>query len=251
MLKVEGLCANYGKVRILEDINFEIKAGEWLMLCGPNGAGKSTLAKALAGQIPFEGNAQLENRDIKDFKPAELARRIGYLTQHHAAAYGFSVEEIVAMGRYPYRKGFRTGENQEDVSKTEYALEITGLKKLRSRSITQLSGGELQRVFLAQVFAQDPSIMLLDEPGNHLDMKYQKQLFELMEEWLRGENRAVISVVHDLSLARKYGNKALLLHQGRQTAYGTIGQTLSDENLNTVYDMEVRAWLTSLFEEWK
>ncbi len=251
MLQVRELNAYYAKKQILDRVSFELDAGEWLMLCGPNGAGKSTLAKALSGQISIEGKVYLEGRELQSYRPAELARRIGFLAQQHTVSYAFTVDEIVAMGRYSHKKGMLHGTDPEGTEMVEWALDITGLTSLRSRNIMQLSGGEIQRVFLAQVFAQSPSILLLDEPSNHLDMKYQKQIFELIDEWLREGNRAVISVVHDLSLARKYGSKALLLDRGHVAACGSMTQVLSDENLNGVYDMDVREWMTTLYEGWK
>ena len=113
-----------------------------------------------------------------------------------------------------------------------------------------LSGGELQRTFLAQVLAQDPKLLLLDEPTNHLDLIYQKQIFALIGSWLREPGRAVVSVVHDLSLARSFGTDALLMDHGRQIAHGPAAQVLTPERLNAVYGMDVPAWMRSLYAQW-
>ena len=113
-----------------------------------------------------------------------------------------------------------------------------------------LSGGELQRTFLAQVLAQDPKLLLLDEPTNHLDLIYQKQIFALISSWLREPGRAVVSVVHDLSLARSFGTDALLMDHGRQIAHGSAAQVLTPERLNAVYGMDVPAWMRSLYAQW-
>ena len=122
---------------------------------------------------------------------------------------------------------------------------------LMQQSVLTLSGGELQRTFLAQLFAQNPKLLILDEPSNHLDLVYQRQIFELTREWLTHSGRAVISVVHDLSLAKKYGTHALLLHNGRIEAFDTADKVLTRANLNTVYSMDVYAWMQSQLTIWK
>ena len=131
------------------------------------------------------------------------------------------------------------------------ALEQTGMWEQRRQSVLTLSGGELQRTFLAQTFCQDPRLLLLDEPTNHLDLVYQKQVFELIQEWLRQKDRAVISVVHDLSLARAYGTRAILLDRGQVVADGLMDVVFSDETLNRVYRMDVRAWMLRMLDQWK
>ena len=132
----------------------------------------------------------------------------------------------------------------------ERALELTGLTELRRASVLTLSGGELQRTFLAQVFAQNPQILILDEPANHLDLIYQKHIFSLIETWLRQPGRAVVSVVHDLSLARKYGTHAVLMHRGQCAAQGKIGDVMTAEKLQAVYEMDVYGWMREMLGQW-
>ena len=122
---------------------------------------------------------------------------------------------------------------------------------MAQRSALTLSGGELQRAFLAQVFAQDPKLLLLDEPTNHLDLVYQKQVFALIQDWLKKGHRAVVSVVHDLSLAKAYGSHALLLDRGRVLAFGTVKEVLTRENLARVYKMDVYEWMQRMLEQWE
>ena len=131
------------------------------------------------------------------------------------------------------------------------ALEQTGLYEQRHQSVLTLSGGELQRTFLAQTFCQDPRLLLLDEPTNHLDLVYQKQVFDLIQSWRQKKDRAVISVVHDLSLARAYGTRAILLDRGRVVADGPMEEVFSDEVLNRVYRMDVREWMMRMLAQWK
>ena len=133
----------------------------------------------------------------------------------------------------------------------EQALGLTGLTELRHASVLTLSGGELQRTFLAQVFAQNPQILILDEPANHLDLIYQKHIFSLIQDWLHQPGRAVISVVHDLSLAKKYGTHAVLMNHGRCAAQGRIDEVLTPERLHDVYDMDVYQWMRDMLEQWR
>ncbi|NLW11622.1 MAG: ABC transporter ATP-binding protein [Clostridiaceae bacterium] len=251
MLRVENLSVAYGELKIVDDISFEVSPQQWLMIVGPNGAGKRTIIKAITQEISYLGNAFFLNRDIADIKSAELARNIGVLSQSNNVGYSFTVEEIVRLGRYAWRRGPLAAEPQETEAKIEHALEITGMTSLRRQSVMTLSGGELQRTFLAQLFAQDPKLLILDEPTNHLDLVYQKQMFELIGKWLSQPDRAVISVVHDLSLAKAYGTHALLLNQGKIAAAGQVNEALSTEKLEKVYKMDVHAWMQGLLQYWQ
>ena len=250
MLKVENLSVAYGELTILNGVSFDLAPGEWLMIVGPNGAGKSTLINAITGGVPVKGNVFFEGRDARTMKAHELARGIGVLAQNHFVGYAFSVEEVVRLGRYAYAPTIFSRHSGEEQA-VRAALEQTGLYELRHQSVLTLSGGELQRTFLAQTFCQDPRLLLLDEPTNHLDLVYQKQVFELIQKWVQQKGRAVISVVHDLSLARAYGTRALLLDHGQVMADGPMEKVFSDEVLNRVYGMDVRAWMVRMLAQWK
>ena len=251
MLRAENITVRYGEHTIVDRLSFHLKEGQWLMLAGPNGAGKSTLIEAIAQGAPFTGRILLENQDIRRCKPAQLARKIGILAQKNTVGYAYTVEEVVGLGRYAYTSGFLSNRDDEGRNQVERALELTGLTDLRRASVLTLSGGELQRTFLAQVFAQNPQILILDEPANHLDLVYQKHIFSLIQEWLRQPGRAVISVVHDLSLARKYGTHAVLMNRGKCTAQGKISDVLTPEHLQSVYDMDVYQWMRDMFGQWE
>ena len=131
------------------------------------------------------------------------------------------------------------------------ALELTGMTRFADQNVLTLSGGELQRTFLAQLFAQNPRVLLLDEPTNHLDLVYQKQVFELIAEWVKAPGRAVVSMVHDLSLARAYGTHALLLDGGKSVAQGGIDAVFAPEHINSAYAMDVPAWMRRMLAQWK
>ena len=251
MLKADNVTVRYGEHTIVDDLSFHLEEGQWLMLAGPNGAGKSTLIHAVSQGAPYTGSIKLEGRDIRRYKPAQLARKIGVLAQKNNVGYSYTVEEVVGLGRYAHSKGFLAGKDDDGEARVEHALQLTGLTELRKASVLTLSGGELQRTFLAQVFAQDPEILILDEPANHLDLVYQKHIFSLIRQWLQQPGRAVLSVVHDLSLAKKYGTHAVLMNHGKCVAQGRLNDVLTPENLNAVYDMDVYSWMHEMLEQWK
>jgi len=251
MLSVKDLTVTMGKRTIVQGIDFTAREGRWLMLMGPNGAGKSTVVRAIAQTLPYTGTVTHNGTDVKSLSPQQTARRIGVLSQSHRVAYDFTVEEVVSLGRYAYAKDTLSARSDEDERMVEQALALTGMAELRRRAVTTLSGGELQRTFLAQVFAQNPSVLILDEPANHLDLLYQRQVFELIRSWLEEGGRTVISVVHDLTLARHYGEDGVLLHKGRQMACGSIEQALRSEQIDKIYGMDVKKYLADLHETWK
>ena len=251
MLNVENMTVRYGENTIVKAISFDVLEGQWLMLVGPNGAGKSTIVNAIAQGVPYSGNVTFGGKDVRRMKPSEFAKNCGILTQTHNVNYSFTVEEIIRLGRYSYSGGLFAKSSSNDDKAVEEAARLTGMLSLMQQSVLTLSGGELQRTFLAQLFAQNPKLLILDEPSNHLDLVYQRQIFELTREWLAHSGRAVISVVHDLSLAKKYGTHALLLHNGRIEAFDTADKVLTRANLNTVYSMDVYAWMQSQLKIWK
>lgn len=251
MLKAEHVTVRYGEHVVVDELSLHVQQGQWLMLVGPNGAGKSTLIEAIAQGVPYSGRVTLSGKDIRSFRPAQLAHSLGVLSQRNSVGYAYSVEEVVALGRYAYTSHFLSGGDEEGKERVERALEMTGLTQLRHASMLTLSGGEMQRTFLAQVFAQDPQLLILDEPANHLDLVYQRHIFSLIEQWLQTPGRAVMSVVHDLSLAKKYGTHAVLMHRGRCVAQGGIEQTLTRENLRAVYDMDVYGFMQDMLGQWR
>lgn len=251
MLEAKRLTVAYEGGDAVRDVSFSAKAGEWLMLIGPNGAGKSTLLAALAQCAPYQGTVLLDARDARRWRPRAFARAVGVLAQTHAAGYAFTVEELVSMGRYAHTHGFFRSQDPNGREAVRRALDMAGLWELRLRNMRTLSGGELQRAYLAQALAQEPRVLLLDEPANHLDLVYQKQLFELIGRWMRDGDRCVISVVHDLSLALRYGTRVLLLDRGCLTADGSARDTLASDALRRAYGMDVADWMAQTAERWR
>ena len=251
MLRTENVTVRYGEHTVVDGLSFTLEPGQWLMLAGPNGAGKSTLIETIAQGVPYTGRIELEGRDIRTYKAAQLARRVGVLAQKNVVGYAYTVEAVVGLGRYAYTSSFLSTRDEGGHDQVERALELTGLTQLRHASVLTLSGGELQRAFLAQVFAQNPQILILDEPANHLDLLYQKHIFSLIQDWLHESGRAVMSVVHDLSLARRYGTHAVLMHQGKCVAQGEIGGVMTPDNLQRVYGMDVYGWMREMLGQWQ
>lgn len=251
MLKAENITVRFGERTVVDHLSFHLHEGQWLMLVGPNGAGKSTLIETISQGVAYTGNILLEGRDIRRFKAAQLARKVGVLAQKNVVGYAYTVDEVVGLGRYAYTQSFLSARDDGGKDQVERALSLTGLTDLRHASVLTLSGGELQRTFLAQVFAQNPQILILDEPANHLDLKYQQHIFSLISDWLKTPGRAVISVVHDLSLAKKYGTHAVLMNRGKNISQGKIDEVLTQDNLKTVYDMDVYGWMRDMLEQWR
>lgn len=250
MLEVDNLTVKIEGKKIVDNVSFVLKEHDIFIVMGPNGAGKTTLFKAIMGVISHEGKVQLDKSDIKTFSTKELAKRIGVLTQKHQPRFAHSVYDVVSLGRYAYRKGLFTSLDKNDKKKIDDALKLTGIDDIKDQSVLTLSGGELQRTFLAQLFAQEPKILILDEPTNHLDLQYQIAIFDIIREWTKKENRAVLAAVHDLNTAYSYGNRALLMNEGKVHVQGLVNQVLNRENLKAVYKVDVVDWMKSLLRYW-
>ena len=250
IITTEQLTKKYKNFTSVNHVSLHIRKGSIYGFLGPNGAGKSTALAAITQGTPYTGRVLFEGQNVRSMKPALRAQAIGVLAQNHFVGYGFTVEEVVRLGRFAYAGGVFGRSQEDDAGHVEQALTLTGLQDKRRQSVLTLSGGELQRTFLAQVLAQDPKLLLLDEPTNHLDLIYQKQIFALIGQWLQTPGRAVVSVVHDLSLARAFGTDALLMDSGRKIALGRANDVLTPANLDRVYGMDVAAWMRGLYRQW-
>lgn len=251
MLNAENIWVELGGRRIVDGVSFELRAGEKLMIIGPNGAGKTTLIRAVMNAVPHGGRAEISGMDIASLRPGELARRIGVLTQAHSPQFAYTVRDVVSLGRYAYRRGLFAGQSKQDKERIECAMALTGLLELAEASIQTLSGGELQRAFLAQLFAQDPDVLILDEPTNNLDLSYQIAVFDLVDEWVRGEGKAAIAIIHDLNMVYRYATKAMLMVDGKRRAYGSAEEVLSAGNLSDAYGVDIAGWMKGLLRHWE
>lgn len=251
LLEIKGISVRIKDRIIVDDISFEVGEHDVCMVMGPNGAGKTTLFKAIMGVVPHKGKVLLDGVDIGTLKPRDLAKRIGVLSQKHQLQFAHTVYDVVSLGRYAYQSGIFGRLTEKDKEKIEEALVLTGIEDIRDQSVLTLSGGELQRTFLAQLFAQDPQILILDEPASHLDLQYQIAVFDLLAKWVREKRRAVIASVHDLNTVYSYGTKAVLINRGRIHAEGSVEKVLERENLKSVYNVDVAEWMKNLLKHWE
>jgi iron complex transport system ATP-binding protein len=241
MLEVKDLFAGYGGADVIRNISFRAEKGEMLCVLGPNGCGKTTLLKTLARIIDYRGCVTLNGRDAASFSRRELAQKTALLSQSTQVFFPYTVYETVSMGRYAYLRGFLKNLSAEDRTIIDNIINTLDLKDIKNCMIDELSGGTLQRVFLARTLAQTPALILLDEPANHLDLKYQIELLALLKTWVKEHNTTVIGVFHDLNLARRFGDTAMVLNNGTLAAHGNIKEVLNSEILSNVYGIDIRA----------
>lgn len=251
MLTVEHLSCGYGKTQVIHDLSFQVKVGERLCILGPNGCGKTTLLRALAGVLSWQGRVEADGVSLQELSPKQRAKKIALMSQFSQTAFDYTVYEAVMLGRYAHRSGsLFPAETAADRDAVEDALRRTGVWEVREQSVTRLSGGQLQRVFLARTFAQEPQIILLDEPANHLDPRYQAELLDNLRDWTADKKRCVAGVFHDISLALAFADTALLLEEGRALACGSV-ETLDMKLLDRLYGMDVRSYMKRMYGRWK
>ncbi len=239
-----------GKI-IVDDVSLTLKENELLMLIGPNGAGKSTLLRALSGAVPCSGRIVAGGQDLSSLRPVQIARKLGLLMQQNKGNFDYTVEEIVRLGCYAARTSpFSRSSAQSEEHKIQHALMATDMLAFRNTRMLSLSGGEVQRAFLAQVFAQDPDILMLDEPANHLDLVCIRQIFQLINAWRKKPGKAVLCVMHDLSLARYYADRIALMDKGRLLKVDAPGALFTSPFPSEAYHMDVTEWMQEISSPW-
>src|SRR5260221_8872516 len=220
------LCAEHIRFRIgdralIRDVSLALAGGEIVGLIGPNGAGKSTLLRLLSGLWKINaGEIRLCGQRLQAFRPREIAQLIGQVQQVSTLDAPFSVQDVVAMGRNPYLGRFQI-EGPRDRQAVTEAMQETHTLELAERTINTLSGGERQRIFLARALAQEPSILLLDEPTSNLDMRHQIEILAVVQRLAQERNLAVMIAIHDLSLAARFCKRLILMNAGQVVADGT------------------------------
>jgi iron complex transport system ATP-binding protein len=240
MLKVQGLSVGYDEKAIVEKIDFHVDTGEFFGILGPNGSGKTTLLKALSGVLSHTaGKITLNGKNLSEYAAKELAKLIAVLPQNSSLSFSYSVKETVMLGRYPHQQGLFKSISSHDEDIVFEAMTQTGVEGLHHRKLDELSGGEKQRVFLAQALAQEPRVILLDEPTNHLDLSFQKSLLELLKKQTKERNLTVVSIFHDLNLASLYCDRLLLLQNGRSRVVDHPEEVLKEQHIKEVYGTEV------------
>ncbi len=239
MLEAHELTVGYDGEPVLRNVNLTAARGQFIGLVGPNGSGKSTLVRALSRVLrPMSGRAMLDAVDIYEMSARELARRLAVVAQNYTVAFDFAVRDIVLMGRAPHLSRFGV-ERPRDYKIAEEAMELTHTLVFADRPITSLSGGERQRCMIARALAQQPSVLLLDEPIAHLDINHQIQILDLARRLTTERGLATVVVLHDLNLASQYCDQLILVSQGKVMAEGSPQEVVTEACIRVAYGTDV------------
>ena len=244
-----GVVAGYGSGaagrRVLHGVDLELAEGEHVALLGANGSGKSTLLRVISGVLaPVAGRVELFGRPIASWARGDLARRVTVLPQGMELPHGFRVSEIVALGRIPHARSWFAS-SAEDAAAVERALIDADVAQLADRSVHELSGGERQRVLVALALAQEPRLLLLDEPTAHLDVAHQLALMGLLERLRATRALTVVAVLHDLNLAARFADRAVVLHEGRLVPAGSDRGRFDLHRLRDAFGVAIAEALTA------
>ena len=236
LLCLRAVSLSYGAHAVLHDVDLEVRAGSVHVLVGPNGAGKTSLLRAIAGTLAVAaGSIELEGRALSSMPRSEIARKIAVVPQEVAIVSGFSVREVVMMGRAPHQgRWMRVSPRDEAI--VDDKLTRCGVSKLSDRPFDELSGGERKRVMIAQALAQEPTLLLLDEPTAFLDLRHALDVFELIDAEVAG-GLAVVASVHDLGLAARYADEVLVLVDGCVRARGAVEAVMTEEVLGDAFEI--------------
>lgn len=269
-ISVSDLSAGYGDAPVIKNISFDLECGRNLSIMGANGSGKTTLLRSLNGLLEARGQIQILGQDLSKLKRREIAGMMAMMSQLSSVYFSYTVRETVELGRFARHDNERHQKNGyslklshmslvHDREVVDKCLELTGLKDIEKKSISALSGGQLQRVFLARCFAQETPIILLDEPTNHLDLKYQAELMEHLEEWSKGQTKladgtivpnTLVGVFHDISLAAQISSDMIFIKNGEVFCQGEKDKVFTAEVLENTYGMDVAGYMNRQRRVW-
>lgn len=239
-IKICGLNFSYNNIPTLQNIDLEIVAGNILAIVGQNGSGKTTLLRAISGLIkPTKGAVFLDLNNLAKMSYKEIAQYIATIEQEIRVAFDFTVEQIIELGRTPHRKIFGLSNTPEDRNIIEKAMIQTDTRQFANRSLFTLSSGERQRVWLAMALAQEPQVLLLDEPTSHIDIHYQIEILDIIQNLANQQHLTIIMATHDLNLAAYYANYIALLKKGQLVSVGTPEQVLTKEAIDNTFQTDV------------
>ncbi|MFD1416403.1 adenosylcobinamide amidohydrolase [Oceanobacillus jeddahense] len=240
MLNVENVSGGYDGEKIVKNIHFTVGKGEFFGILGPNGSGKTTLLKMMSGLLELQqGEVKIGETNISTLTKKQLAKKVAVLPQLSPQVFPYTVKETVSLGRYAHHRGFFQTWTDEDENIVQEVMKQTNISHFQDNSVMEHSGGEQQRIFLAQALVQQPEILLLDEPTNHLDLAYQKELLDLLRKRANEEGLTVVAILHDLNLASLYCDRLLLMDKGEASAIANPNDVLSEDLINHVYHTEV------------
>jgi iron complex transport system ATP-binding protein len=239
MIRINQASFSYDHNNVFSDVSFELHPGEVLCLLGCNGCGKTTLLRCISGALRLEaGNIHLDGRDLSGMTATDIARRIGFVFQEHSAPFPYSVIDVVCMGRAPHL-GLFSAPKSKDLRISEEALGMVGMFHLRDKPYTQISGGERQLVLIARTIAQQPDVILLDEPTSHLDLKNQALILRMINK-LALQGLSVMMSSHLPNHALLFSGKVALMHHGGIFAIGKPDDVISEDSLREIYGIEVK-----------
>ena len=239
-LEVRELGYDYDGRPILDSVTWDLRKGEILGVLGPNGCGKTTMLRNLNRNLsPKRGCVVLDGTDLEDMAKRDIARHIAAVPQSNEIRFAFTVREMVAMGRMPFQEAFR-GNSSEDERIIDEAMELTGITHMSDRLINTMSGGERQRVIIARALAQQPEILLMDEPTLHLDINMQFEVLDLVSKLSKDRGLTVVIVSHDLPMVARYCDRIILIHDRTVWAEGKPEDVLTPENMRTVFNIDAR-----------
>lgn len=240
VLEAKDLVFCYGQHKALKNVSMTLEGGKIYGLLGPNGSGKSTLLRLLSGALnPESGEVDLMGKDIRQMKKKDLGQLLAFVPQDFNVDFPFTCYEVVMMGRYVYQGLMGLG-GKDDDTVVRRCMEITQTDSIARRPVTQLSGGELQRVMLAQALAQEGKILLLDEPTSHLDIKFQIEILELLKKLNLDEGLTILASFHDLNLASVYCHYLYMLAGGVLAESGPVEQVFTEQVINSVFGVEIK-----------
>ena len=237
-ISTKNLNISYGNLDIVKDLNLDIPKGKITTIGGSNGCGKSTILKTIARIIqPKSGDIFVNNINIKDQSPKELAKAVAVLPQSPQAPSGLTVEELIAYGRFPHQKGFGKM-RKEDNDIVTWALQSTGIEEFRDRPIEALSGGQRQRAWIAMALAQQTDILILDEPTTYLDLAHQLEILKLLEELNRKQGTTIVMVIHELNNAARFADHMIGVKKGKVICQGSAEEVMTKENLKELFNID-------------
>ena len=240
-ISAEGLSFEIEAETLLDGVDLHAVRGQLVGLIGPNGAGKSTLLRAISGILRYQrGTVRLEGADLKSLSSREVAAGLALIPQIAPYTHGFTSIELVLMGRYPHLGRFQI-EGREDARIAREAMRLTETEQFADRTLETLSGGERQRMFVSRALAQQPRVLLLDEPTSNLDVLHQLKVFDLVRELVDGGLTA-IAAIHDLNMAARYCDRLVLLFEGQVLADGTPEEVLSPETLESAFGVKAAVY---------
>jgi len=239
-LAVQGISFSYGRRRVLDRLSLKSQGSEFLAVVGPNGSGKTTLFRCITGFLQLgQGRVLVGGREIGQYARKDLARRIAVVPQISRSHFGFTCQDVVATGRIPYLD-WLSGEHRSDRAAVEEAMRETDVWGLRGRLFSRISGGEQQRVIVARALAQEPEILLLDEPTAHLDIAGQIEVMSLIRSLADRRSLLAVAAIHDINLAAQYCQRAALLNNGSIESIGGPGEVFTEENIERAFGFRPR-----------